>query len=407
MTMYDHEPGEEFVRLALAIEQHMPGYVDSYFGPDDWMTQARQAGKIPLPDLTEKADRLATSLSHADELDAQRRDFLERQVTAMQMSLRLLSGEEVSLADEVQGLYNVRPEWKDESIFEEAHRALDEALPRGNSLPERMQAWSRTLEISIEKVQEILPVIIKRLRGLTAQRFSLPDGENFSVEFVSDQPWSAYNWYLGGFQSRIDFNTDLPIKINALPGLVAHEGYPGHHTELSIKEEKLIRGLKYYEHTVALINAPSCVIAEGIATTALETILTDDELESWYRDEILPLAGMAHIDAKPLIDIGNASRQLAGLTGNAAFMLHDQHKSEAEISRYVQKYGLRTEKEASQTLKFISNPLYRSYTFTYHIGYDLLEELFAREDREIYFRRLLEEPVTPSQIREWISDRRR
>jgi len=404
MMKNDQDVGEEFTKLALAIDQHMPGYVDSYFGPDEWMAQAKQAGKLPLPELTKKADHLAMDLTQADGLNLQRRDFLARQVAAMQMSLRLLSSEKVSLTEEVHGLYDVQPEWKDESNFEEAHKEWNKALPPGNSLPERMQAWSRSLEIPVEKAQEILPIIIKRLRDLTRQKFYLPAGENFSLQFVSDQPWSAYNWYLGGFQSRIDFNTDLPTKVSALAGLVAHEGYPGHHTELSIKEAKLIQEKKYYEHTLTLINSPACVIAEGIATTALETVLTEAELEDWYREEILPLAGMTHIDAKRLIDIGNASRRLSALTGNAAFMLHDQQKSEDEISQYVQKYGLRTEKEAKQTIKFISNPLYRSYTFTYHIGYDLLEELFAHGDREAYFKRLLEEPVTPNQVREWIKN---
>jgi hypothetical protein len=279
---------------------------------------------------------------------------------------------------------------------------LDQALPPGDSLPERMQSWSRSLQISVEKVREILPALIKRLRALTQEKFNLPEGENFSLEFVSDKPWSAYNWYIGGFQSRIDFNTDLPIKVSILPDLVAHEGYPGHHTELSIKEQKLVREKHYEEHRLTLINAPSCVIAEGIATTALETVLTDEELEDWFREEILPLAGMDHIDAARLMAISNASRKMDGLGGNAAFMLYDQGKSEAEIKRYVQKYGLRTEKEAQQTIRFISDPLSRSYVFTYHLGYDLLGELFAQRNREEYFKRLLQEPVTPSQIRSWI-----
>ena len=402
MTTSNQQLSKDFVKLALAVEQHMPGYVDSYFGPDEWMAEAKQAGKRPLPELTEEVERLAKSLSQADDWDAQRQDFLARQVTAMQMSLRLLSGEEVSLAEEVRALYDVQPGWQDESTFEAAQRELDAALPPGNSLPERMQAWSRSLEISVETVKEILPVIIRKLRELTRHKFGLPEGENFSLAFVSDQPWSAYNWYLGGFQSRIDFNTDLPMKVSALAGLVAHEGYPGHHTELSIKEEKLIRDRKYHEHTLTLINSPACVIAEGIATTALETVLTDAELEDWYHQEILPLAGMTHIDARRMIDIGRASRKMLAVTGNAAFMLHDQKRSEDEISRYVQKYGLRTEKEARQTLKFISNPLYRSYTFTYHVGYDLLQELFSHKERGPYFKRLLEEPVTPEQVRQWM-----
>jgi hypothetical protein len=224
------------------------------------------------------------------------------------------------------------------------------------------------------------------------------------VEFVSNQPWSGYNWYLGNYKSRIDINTDLPIRIHGLPDLMAHEGYPGHHTELSIKELKLIRQMDYQEFFVNLINSPSCVIAEGIATTALQTVLTGNELEGWFRDEILPHVGITTIDISLITALRQARDNMAGIAGNTAFMLHDHHKSADEISSYLQKYGLSTEKEADKMISFISNPLYRSYIFTYHVGHDLLEELFAHGNRDQYFTRLLEEPVTPNQIREWIKN---
>ena len=406
MSNNHNQLGEEFVKLSLAIDEHLPGYVDSYFGPDKWKTEAQQAGKLPLPDLTDRTAQLVRGISQADSLDAQRKDFLARQVTAMQMSLRLLAGEKVPLADEVEALYDVRSTWQAEANFEEAHEELENALPAGNSLQERMQAWDRALEISVEKIKELLPFIIKRLRDLAHSKFDLPEGESFSLEFVSNQPWSAYNWYLGGYKSRIDFNTDLPTQVNTLAGLVTHEGYPGHHTELSIKEAGLIRQKDYQEHTLTLINSPSCVIAEGIATTALKTVLSDNELEGWYREEILPRAGMTHIDPKRIMAISRAREKMTGLVGNAAFMLHDQGKSEDEISQYIQRYRLSTEKEARQSIKFISNPLYRSYIFTYHVGHDLLEELFTLGDRDTYFKRILEEPVTPHQIREWIKGHR-
>ena len=397
--------GEEFVRLALAINEHMPGYVDSYFGPDEWSREAKQRGKIPLPELTDRADQLAVTISHANGMDAQRKDFLARQVNAMQMSLRLLGGEKVTLADEVQGLYDVQPGWKDESVFLEGQQRLNEILPKGDSLKERLESWKKSLEIPIEKVQELLPRITDRLRELAHQKFNLPDEESFTVEFVSNEPWGAYNWYLGSYQSKIAINTDLPIQVNELAGLIAHEGYPGHHTELSTKESKLIKQANYQEHVLTLINSPSCVIAEGIATTALRTVLPDEQLEDWYREEILPAAGMSHIDPGIIIEVGRAARKMSGVWGNAAFLLHDRKIRAEEISLYAQKYDLSTEKEAGKMIEFISNPLYRSYIFTYAVGYELLEELFAQGDREQYFARILREPVTPAQIRGWMTQR--
>jgi hypothetical protein len=403
MVNVDQECGERFVRLALAIDEHMPGYVDAYFGPEEWKAQAKQDGKVPLSALTDRTQQLAADISQVHDLSPQRRDYLVRHITAMQMSLRLLGGEKVSLADEVEALYDVRPDWKDEANFEEAHRLLDEVLPAGGSLKERTLDWERSLEISIEKVKELLPAIVQKLRALTGQQFNLPEGENFTVEFVSNQPWSAYNWYLGNFQSRIDFNTDLPTRIGSLPALMAHEGYPGHHTDLSIKENFLVRKLKYHEFTLNLLNAPSAVMAEGIATTARKTILTDDELAEWLREELLPGAGLSPIDPNRILAVSKAGDKLRGIAGNAAFMLHDQQKSEQEISQYLQEYNLSTEKEARHLISFISNPLYRSYIFTYHVGYDLLEELFQHGDRHIYCRRIMEEPVTPGLVRQWIS----
>src|SRR5512141_2766890 len=107
--------GERFVRMCLAIDEHLPGYVDSYFGPTAWQAEIKLAGKRSLSDLTDEANQLAGDISNAEGLDAQRKDYLARHVTALQMSLRLLAGEQVSLAEEVEALYDVHPEWTDES----------------------------------------------------------------------------------------------------------------------------------------------------------------------------------------------------------------------------------------------------------------------------------------------------
>jgi hypothetical protein len=245
-------------------------------------------------------------------------------------------------------------------------------------------------------------MVTERLRELTKQKFVLPAGETFTVEFVSDQPWMAYNWYAGNYQSRIAINTDLPQRVNGLVEMIAHEGYPGHHTELCIKGFSLIRQMNRQEHALTLINSPASVISEGIATTALETVLDEEELEEWYRKELLPCAGLTDIDPTLMMQVRRAERKLESLAGNAAFMMYDQKKSAREIKEYAHTYGLNTEQEADHLIRFISNPLDRSYIFTYFAGRELLEDLFARGDRDGSFARLLAEPITPGQVRRWI-----
>lgn len=393
---------ERYVRLGLALEAYLPGYVDAYYGPPAWRSEVEAAGPRPIVELAGEADDLAHTIVEA-EMDAQRRDFLARQVRAMQCSLAVLRGETFGLAAEAERLYDITPAWTDEARFAEAHRALAELLPPGDSLAERMAARRKALAVPVEQVKALLGEITAELHRRTRARFPLPEDEAFEVQFVKDQPWSGYNWYLGGCRSRIDINIDLPLRIAHLTGLLAHEGYPGHHTELANKELRLARGRGWIEHTIALINSPSCVIAEGIATRALEVLMDEEERIAWQA-ELFRRAGYDHLDARQEHAIDEATRELEGVGGNAAFLLHDRGAGDDEVVAYIQRWRLATPEEARKTLAFLKAPRNRTYIFTYRYGGALLDALFAaRGDRDAWFTRLLTEPVTPGQIREWIA----
>ena len=68
-------------------------------------------------------------------------------------------------------------------------------------------------------------------RARAAHLFGLPGDGTCGRLLVRDQPWGAYNWYDGGLRSRVDINTDLPIRAADLVHTVAHETFPGHHLE--------------------------------------------------------------------------------------------------------------------------------------------------------------------------------
>ena len=70
----------------------------------------------------------------------------------------------------------------------------------------------------------------------------LPEGERSTLEPVSDEPWWAFNYYLGDLHSRVVLNTDVPTTGLDLIHLVTHEVYPGHHTEHALKEQHLVGG---------------------------------------------------------------------------------------------------------------------------------------------------------------------
>jgi hypothetical protein len=83
-------------------------------------------------------------------------------------------------------------------------------------------------------------------------------------------------------------------------------------------------------------------------------------------------------------------------------MRHVDGASTDEIVAYLMTYSLRTEEEARHRLRFIDDPLWRPYIFTYHVGRDLLGRWLDQapaEDRLARYRQLLTEQVTPSGIR--------
>ena len=68
---------------------------------------------------------------------------------------------------------------------------------------------------------------------------------------------------------------------------------------------------------------------------------------------------------------------------------------------YLRRYGLSTEAEARQRYRFIADPLWRAYIFTYHAGHELISRWLAGaspEERARRFRSILTEQVYPSQF---------
>ena len=106
----------------------------------------------------------------------------------------------------------------------------------------------------------------------------LPEGEQLDLEEVHDEPWWAFNYYLGELRSRVVVNSDQQTTAADLVTLAAHEVYPGHHTERVVKEQLLVREQGFLEESIQLVPTPQSLVGEGIAELGLEVII-DDELE--------------------------------------------------------------------------------------------------------------------------------
>src|SRR5215210_3216890 len=392
--------GREYARLSFAIERHVPGFIDAYIGPDADRAEFNPASaQVPAALVTAARDLLA----RIPALDATegRKGYLTKQVEAMLTVARRVAGEELPYRDEVRLLFDIEPGATSEGVYDAAIADLDSLLPGDGPIVERMVAWRQSYAIPPEVARRLVDIILPELRARTQEFVDLPEDESIEIRMVQDQPWSGYNWYLGSGRSRVDLNTDLPIYAYRLTDLLAHEGYPGHHTEHALKE-RLYTEQGLGEHALQLINTPECVISEGIATLAEKMVFDPNELVRFRRESDYPAAGISG-DHEREVAIGAARRILRSVPGNAALLLHEEGRHQDDVVAYLQRYGLSTEGEARQRLRFIADPLWRAYIFTYHVGYKLISNWLdqAPSERRRRFRTLLNDQVYPSQIAAW------
>jgi hypothetical protein len=390
--------GTHYLLLGLRLDRHVPGYVDAYGGPPELREQADSETPRAVAALEEDVADLQRELPRQG-YDAQRRGFLEKQLRAMETMARKLAGQAFSYSEEVERCFDIQPQRVDEEVFVAAHAEMDRLLPGDGTLVERLAAYRDQFIVPKETARALIDAALPELRRRTRELISLPEGEEVEIQLVSGQPWSAYNWYLGGGLSRIEFNTDLPLRASSLLETLAHEAYPGHHTEGVLKERLLYLERGYAEAAIAPLNTPSNVINEGIGDVGLRVILGDEERLRWKNEVFYPVAGIGAVDVERALRLERAGDGLRFVSGNAALLLHAEGRPAEEVVAYIERYGLRKREEAEHSLRFIESPLFRAYIFCYATGRMLIEQAAARTgDLRGLFCRLLREQWTPSMV---------
>jgi len=388
----------EYLLLGLGFDRLEEGFVDAYTGDP---ALRRTVENAPRPDPRELARTAATLRAELPSagLSDERTRFLDVHLRALECSGRKFAGDDVGFVDEVEAYFDVRIARGDEEQYREAHRKMDAVLPGTGALTERVHAHRAADEIPADRLKDCVDAFSSALRDLVREHYALPEAEVVEYEVVGDKPWSGFNYYLGNYRSTVAINSDLKQHMANLPRLIAHESYPGHHTEHCRKEAGLV-GAGQLEQTLFLVNTPQCLMAEGLADLALESIVG----ENWglWAQEIYADLGL-RFDGEQAQRLSAASGQLLGVRQDAALMLHDERRSADDVALFLQRWSLSTPERARQSLRFLSSPLWRAYTSTYVEGYRLLGSWLAEvpvgAERSERFRRLLDEPLVPSALR--------
>jgi hypothetical protein len=405
-----NEIAEQYVKLVLEIGLYKPGYVDAYYGPEEWKPDESSKQEIDTSltnALNSKADELLDKLEalkdyKATEMGALRYRFLSKQLLSVKGMIFIISGGTFPFDKEAQILYDAEPPIFTDEHFQKIIDKLENIVPGNGSLSKRLNEFINRFIIPPEKLDTVFTKAINECRRRTLKHIPLPEEENFEVKYVNDKPWGAYNWYKGNSFSIIEVNTDLPIQIERAVDLAAHEGYPGHHVFNALLENNFVKENGWMEFSIYPLFSPVSLIAEGTANFGIQVVFPGDERVKYERDVLFPLAGLNPDNADLYYDILELTEDLDYAGNEAARNYLNGNWTRERAVDYLETYQLLSNERAKKKLDFID--FYRSYVINYNFGEDIIKNYIEKnggfagdpERRWEVFEQLLLTPQTPS-----------
>jgi hypothetical protein len=398
------DAARDYVRMALEIGTHEKDYVDAYYGPPEWKTEA-EAHPRTVAELKSEAERIGSGLAAIDAgaldpLVRRRLAWIAGHVASARFRLDMIEGARIPFRDEAERLFGVRPELRPLEGYDAALARIEALVPGDGPLSERIEAFRNRYVIASDRLNAVMDAAIAECRRRTLAHMQLRENERFTMEFVKGQPWSAYNWYKGDNQSLIQINTDLPIVIDRAIGLGCHEGYPGHHVQ-GMNYERQYRERGWVEFSVAPLYAPASPLNEGGADFGVDLAFPEAERLAFETATLYPLAGLDPMTAPALQALREAMRDLSGARLTITAMYLDGEIDRERALELTQRYQLMSRARAEQSLAF--NDRYRSYVINYSTGEDLIEAYVERSGDEpaarwAAYERILSELMLPSDL---------
>jgi len=401
LIMKSSEYGIIFLLLALRIDKHNKGYVDFYIGP-------KKLRKIVDNEVLTSPNKLLTDCKNLQKdlfkqgYDKKRERYLEKILTAMRTSIEILNSTEISIKEQFLRLYDIVLQPVKESELDNLKEEFNAAYGGPGSLEKRMNDLRVRRTVPKGKVFELVKKALNITRERTKELFVnlLPQKERIVLELVKNNDevkWSYYNWYLGNYCSRIEVNPNYDMYWTTLLSATAHEGYPGHHTEFIIKEQRLYRELNQFEHLVLLLHSPKLIISEGIADLAVKILFSNREAVEISLRELCPDSSN-EVSLEIMIAQNKVKGKITLFWYNFAYhALIDKYNDE-ELMQYGTNFEIVSKENIKNQLIRISNPVYSKNAFVYQLGSTLIKKKYGETPSVRDFRYLLANPILPSDL---------
>ena len=230
----------------------------------------------------------------------------------------------------------------------------------------------------------------------------LPEDEQILLDLTQEKntgkiKWTCYEWYLGNYNNRIEVNPKFNIYWTALLTYSAHEGYPGHHTEFSIKERILYRELNQFEHSILLLNSPKLLISEGIADLAINVLFSYRDQVGIGLNEFCPDVSKED-SPEAMITQYKVRHKLNLFWYNFAYHALIDNYTDEELFSYGRNYEIFGKDDLRNQIKRLNDPVYSKNAFTYNLGMNIIKKKYGEFPSAKDFRNLLINPILPSNL---------
>lgn len=401
---------ERYVKALLQLGQYDSDIVDAYYGPEEWKPTEPAADSLPAAKFLSEFKAIQEQLHAQDttnlSADEQRRlAMFQKQVLAAITKVEMMQGKKYRFDEEAELLYDAEPPHYELAYFDSILANIDRQLPGKGSISERWEAYRAQFEIPKAKLDTVFKAAIAEARNRTKAHYTLPEHENFKLEFVTDKAWSGYNYYQGKGYSLIQINTDFPIYIERAIDLASHEGYPGHHVFNVLLEQNLVDRKGWKEYSIYPLFSPQSLIAEGSANYGIEVAFPAQERIKFEKEVLFPLAGLNAAEADRYYAILGSIAQIDFAGNEAARRYLNGEISREEAADMLVKYNLYPKDRALQRTRFMDK--YRSYVINYNLGRELVRQYIERnggtdsnpQKRWELFEELLSNPYTASMLK--------
>jgi hypothetical protein len=388
-----------YLLLGLRLGRHIPGFVDSCYGPAELAEAVDGEPLTPAAELHDEAMQLAGLAGELPvETPAQRRriTWLVAQVGAMGALARRAGGEEIGYVDFVEELYDIEVQLEPDATFEAARRMLETALPGTGPLRQRIAFHEAASILPPARAIELAAQLSARLRARTRAQLWLPQHESLTFEGAQDGSSEPAHQFLGAGRSLVRVNLGRPITFATLLHAAAHNGYPGQHAEAAVKDELLVSGGNA-ELTLTASHSPQALVSEGMAGLGREVVMSDQELGL----ELQALARSAgrRLDVEAELMVQRARRLMVPALGNAAVALHRDGEPIAQVRSYLAEVALVPDERLDETIARLTDSIGRTEPFARIAGRRLISEWLEVQGQTHGFARLLAEQQTPRTLR--------